>query len=928
VSEVILLHTINNSNSPGTKMIQLVKKIALTGLVIYMFQSLGFTQSPDKITINKQYYGTLDQVLDRISLEKGILFSYNKRKISQIQLDDNTVNQPLDKLLDKWCLVSKMEWYLNTDGIINIVGLNRTPGSAAVKTEAIKTYSGAPKTFNILISGKIVDSDTGEAVPYASVVIAGTTRGTQTNQDGYFTLQNVPTDTTTILVSSIGYKTGSIFLTPDLPKTKLDVQIEPSSIEMDEVEVKAQRNTVMSTNDKISTIQITPRKLAELPNIGEKDILRAFQLMPGVSGANEGTSGLFVRGGTPDQNLILYDGFTVYHVDHLYGFFSAFNSNAVKDVQLYKGGFESKYAGRLSSVTDITGKDGNSKDFNIGGDLSLLSANIYAELPIGDKFTSLFAFRKSYKGPIYNKIFDQFNTENEPAMPQATGRGLKSGNNFAAKVSSYFYDLNSKLTYRPSDKDVVSFSLFNGTDNLDNSVKIDVPASGGGMGRSMGSDNSDLTEYGNLGTSLKWSRRWNEKLYGNTLISYSNYYSNRDRSSNRTTTDEDGVETIVKIGTLENNDLKDFSFRSDYTFDVSPKSQIGFGLKATNYDIDYTYSQNDTSTILNIANKGNLMGGYLQSKFKFLDNKLTITPGVHSTFYDITKKFYAEPRLSATYGINDKIKLIGAWGTYYQFANRITREDILAGSSDFWILSDDQKVPVSKAIHYIAGANYETPDYLFSVEAYYKQLTGLSEYSLRFEPARRMQAINYEQNFFTGNGFAQGIEFLAQKKFGNLTGWVSYTLAQARNQFDVYGQDYFPAAQDVTNEFKAIGIYKWRKWSLAATWIYATGRPYTAPEGGYNITLLDGTEKSFITAGTKNSRRLPDYHRLDFSVNYLLKSVDQKTERGNISFSLFNVYDRKNTWYKEYQIIDSEIISIDKQFLGITPNITLTLKLK
>ncbi|MDP2061224.1 MAG: TonB-dependent receptor, partial [Flavobacteriaceae bacterium] len=157
---------------------------------------------------------------------------------------------------------------------------------------------------------------------------------------------------------------------------------------------------------------------------------------------------------------------------------------------------------------------------------------------------------------------------------------------------------------------------------------------------------------------------------------------------------------------------------------------------------------------------------YLQSKLKFLDNKLTITPGVHSTYYDVTNKFYAEPRLSATYNFNDKIKLIGAWGHYYQFANRIIREDILAGSSDFWILSDDQKVPVSKAIHYITGINYETPDYLFSVEAYYKQLTGLSEYSLRFEPARKMQTINYEQNFFTGKGLARGIEFLAQKNLG------------------------------------------------------------------------------------------------------------------------------------------------------------------
>jgi len=916
---------------------QILKKITFTGLIVCVLQLVAYAQkSPSNIILNVQYYGTLDKVLDQISLDNRVLFSFNRRRLSLFQVSENIVNQPLSTMLDRWCAMSKLEWYEDADHIINIVGKNRTPGSVETKSEIKKTYTGAAKAFNILISGKITDSGTGEAIPYATVRLSGINRGTQTNQDGYYTLQNVPTDTSTIVISSIGYKNGYLFLTPDMSKTNLNGSIDPTSFEVDEIEINGQKNTVMNTNDKISTMQMNPKKLAELPNIGEKDILRAFQLMPGVSAANEGTSGLYVRGGTPDQNLILYDGFTVYHVDHLYGFYSAFNSNAVKDVQLYKGGFESKYAGRLSSVTDITGKDGNSKGFNIGGDLSLLSANVFAEIPIGDKFTSLFAFRKSYKGPIYNRIFKQFNNSQQAVQRSIGGPGGGRGfgnNNFAAQVSSYFYDLNSKLSYRPTDKDLISFSFFNGTDNLDNSVKIDASNFGGGFGggfggRSFGSDNSDLTKYGNLGTSLKWSRRWNEKFYGNTLISYSNYYSNRDRSSNRTTTDDDGNETTVKMGTLENNDLKDYSFRSDYTWDVSPKSQIGFGLKFTNYDIDYSYSQNDTASILDINNKGKLFGAYLQNKFRFLDNKLTITPGIHATYYDVTGKIYAEPRFSTTYAVNDKLKLVGAWGKYYQFANRITREDILSGSSDFWILSDDIKVPVSQAFHYITGINYETTDYLFSVEAYYKELSGLSEYSLRFNPNPRREGASYEQNFYTGKGFARGIEFLAQKKFGNMTGWASYTLAQARNQFDVYGKNYFAANQDITNEFKIIGIYKWKKFSFAATWIYASGRPYTAPEGGYNITLLDGSEKTFISAGLKNSRRLPDYHRFDFSVNYLLKSLDGLTERGNISFSLFNVYDRKNTWYKEYQISEGDIISIDKQFLGITPNLTVTFKLK
>jgi hypothetical protein len=678
---------------------------------------------------------------------------------------------------------------------------------------------------------------------------------------------------------------------------------------------------------------MTPRKLAELPNIGERDILRSLQLMPGVSAANEGSSGLYVRGGTPDQNLILYDGFTVYHVDHLYGFFSAFNPNAVKDVQLYKGGFESKFAGRLSSVTEITGKDGNSKGLNYGGDLSLLSANVFAEVPIGKKFTSLFAFRKSYQGPIYDKIFKQYNSASDRVAVQRPGGGMGGpgrgfNNNFAAQVSSYFYDLNTKMTYRPSDKDAVSFSLFNGTDNLDNGMKLDMPDFMRDAGRSFSSDNTDLTEYGNLGASLKWSRRWNSKLYGSTLFSYSNYYSNRDRSNNRTMTDSIGNIETFKMGTIENNDLRDYSFKSDYTYDISEKNQLGFGVQLTQYDIDYSYSQNDTSVILDISSKGKLMGGYLQSKLKFLDHHLTLTPGIHATYYEVTGKTYAEPRLSASYDMNDKLKIVGAWGQYYQFANRIIREDILSGSRDFWILSDEDKIPVSKATHYIIGTNYDTKEYLFSIEAYYKQLSGLSEYSLRFNPRPGQRGVNYEQNFYTGKGYAQGIELLAQKKYGNLTGWVSYTLAQARNQFDVYGEDYFPASQDVTNEFKAISIYRWRNWSFSGTWIYTTGRPYTAPEGGYKVTLLDGTEKTYISAGIKNSRRLADYHRLDLAVNYFIKSRDRQTDRGSVSFSLFNVYDRNNIWYKEYQIVEDEIISIDKEFLGITPNLTLTLKLK
>ncbi|WOK07994.1 TonB-dependent receptor [Imperialibacter roseus] len=647
---------------------------------------------------------------------------------------------------------------------------------------------------------------------------------------------------------------------------------------------------------------------------------------------------MYVRGGTPDQNLVLYDGFTVYQVDHLYGFFSAFNSNALKDIQLYKGGFESRFGGRLSSVTEITGKDGNDKAFNAGAEISFLGFNGFVEGPIGGKTTFLLAARRSYKGPIYNKIFDKFN-DNSTTNNTQTGGGFSGPGggqgfaNFQTKASSFFYDINSKITYKLTPKDNISFSVFNGTDKLDNGFDLDnssLPSFGGGSGQGGGRDfsvsNTDLTKYGNTGLSLKWNRTWTDRLYGSTLASYSYYFSDRDRTNSVSTSDDSSEDQTVRFGTLENNDLRDFSLKTDYTYDLSNEHHLGFGAFASKLLIDYTFSQNDTSTILDKNDRGLVAGFYLQDKMKLMENKLTVVPGARLSYFDMTGKPYLEPRLSASYSLTAGFTVRASTGRFYQFANRITREDILSGSRDFWILSNDENIPVSSAEHYIFGGSYENKGFLFSVEGYYKKLQSLSEYSLRFNTSPR--EISLEENFYNGDGYAKGIEFLVQKKYGDFTGWVSYTLGQTRNKFAVYSDEYFPANQDVTHEFKAVSIYSANRWSFSATWIYATGRPYTAPSGAYSITLLDGTTSDYFSTTDKNSLRFPNYHRLDLAATYSFYSIDQEREIGGLSFSIFNLYNHTNVWHKQYSIVDSEIIETDVTYLGITPNLTLTLKLR
>jgi len=635
-----------------------------------------------------------------------------------------------------------------------------------------------------------------------------------------------------------------------------------------------------------------------------------------------------VRGGTPDQNLVLYDGFTVYQVDHLYGFFSAFNSNAIKDVQLYKGGFESRFGGRLSSVTEITGKDGNQNIFNLGADLSLLSLNVFAEIPVGEKFSSIVTFRRSYKGFLYNKIFDKFNSSNSTTITQPTGPGGRAQQE--VKATSYFYDLNGKFTYRPTTKDVISLSIFNGTDKLDNSTSFEAPSFFGNSNSNFSNNSTDLTNYGNIGTSLKHSRKWSDKLYGNTILSYSNYYSERDRSNERTVTNSDGETTTNNNGVFENNNLKDYSIKSDYTYDLFNFSQLQFGAFGAHYDIKYSYAQNDTSTVLDKKNKAQLSGGYVQNKIKLFKDRVQFMPGIRASYFGTTKQVYYEPRASLSINLTEKLTLKGSTGKYYQFANRVIREDILTGSKDFWLLSDGANVPVSSSVHYIAGLSYETNSYLFSAEGYYKELKNLTEYSLRFNPSPF--GVSYDENFFTGNGYSRGIELLAQRKIGKINGWMSYTFGEARNQFEVYSDSYYPANQDVAHEFKMVGLYEWKRWSFSATWIFATGRPYTAPSGAYTVELLDGTSKDYFTVTAKNGLRLPDYHRADLSANYkILKGVKgdkKRRELGYIGFSIFNLYNRTNVWYKQYTIEDSEILVTNVNYFGITPNITLSLKLR
>ena len=908
-----------------------MRKFLLLLSIVFAIPMITKAQTIESLRLPRDYRGYLDEILTDIGKDLKIRFVFDSTYIHKYKTSFNTYEE---KTVRGTLVVMRKAWDMVTivgkDGYIYIakdsadmvmLQHNKSISNVNIETTQRKIRSKIdPIKHNFLLSGEVFDKTNGECIPFASVYIEGTTQGVSTDANGHFALEKVPSDTAIIVISYLGYETKHIELIPESENKPIIIEIEPQKQEIAEVFIYGRKeDKALQQSTSEHKIKMAPTALKVLPNVGEKDIMRGFQLMPGVSASNEGSSGMYVRGGTPDQNLIVFDGFTVYHVDHLYGFYSAFNSNAIKDVQLYKGGFESKFGGRLSSVTEITGKDGNNRKISAGAEISLLSFNACVEVPIGDKITSLFAYRRSYQGYLYKKISEQNSSSTVSSQPTFGGR--------TAQANSYFYDINGKVTIKPTDKDIIALSFLSGTDYLDNSPKFGMPKGGfpgGDSEMTIKMDNSDYTEYGNIGGSGRWARKWNEKLTSNILLGYSNFYSTRDQRRSVTFSGENGKGNLTN-GILENNNLKDFSIKNDWKYSFNDKNIMEFGVFGTYYDIAYNYSQNDSITVLEKKNRSVLGGLYFQNKISFADNNITVTPGLRVNYYSETGKLYFEPRLSASYKFSSKLNMNLATGYFYQFANRVVREDVMSGNKDFWILSDGKDIPVSSSVHFNVGLNYDLPDYLFSVEAYYKLNKKVTEYTTRFNSKPNTDTQVSEQ-FFNGNGYATGVEFLAQKKAGNFNGWLSYTIGEAKNRFLSQSGKYFYADQDVTHEFKVVGIYKMGNFDFSASWIYASGRPYTVPLGAYSLELLDGTTSDYFSVSDKNTFRLPAYHRMDISASFRFNMFGGSGQQNSISFSIFNLYNRNNISYKQFQIVDHTILESGISYLGITPNLSLTIK--
>jgi hypothetical protein len=709
------------------------------------------------------------------------------------------------------------------------------------------------------ISGTIKDAATGETLIGATVTIKELPQsGTATNSYGFYSL-TVPAGDYTLLFTYIGYKT--IIKQVSLHQNPTINIALYSNSELDEVVIRSDK----PNNDNVASPQMGVDKLnmSQINNVpvllGEKDILKTITLLPGVKSAGEGNTGFYVRGGASDQNLILLDEATVYNASHLFGFFSTFNSDAIKDVSLYMGGMPAEYGGRLSSVLDVKMLDGNNKDYTVQGGLGLISSRIKVEGPIEeDKGSFMISARRTY--------IDFF---------------LKASKDSTLSGSSlYFYDLNAKANYHFDDNNAIYLSGYFGKDVI-------------------GLKNTFGTNWGNATGTIRFNHLFNDKLFSNTSLVFSNYNYVIQSFEN-----DDNFKATSKI--------TDVNFKEDLQYSMGNNHTLKFGLNILHHTIapgNITTTSSSSFNDLSVEQRyGFETAAYVSDDWKASDHltldyglrlsgMFLLGPGTFST-YDaagnvLTSNTYnsgqlvksylnLEPRFSSSYQLNDESSVKFSYNRNTQNIHLLTNSTTSSPTDLYVMSSNNIKPEIADQVSTGWFRNFKDNMFEFSAEIYYKWLQNQIDYK---DGAELIANQDVESQLVYGSGRSYGIELFLKKKYGRFNGWLGYTLSRTEDKFAAIDNDnYFPATQDRTHDLSLVGIYQLSKrWSLSSTFIYATGNAVTYPTGKYDIGGL-----TTFSYSQRNAYREPPTNRLDIGAT--LEGKQHKKYHSSWTFGIYNVY--------------------------------------
>ena len=696
------------------------------------------------------------------------------------------------------------------------------------------------------VSGNVRDSANGEDLIGASITADGSHRGTVTNPYGYYTL-SLPKGKHTLTVSYLGYRRKEIAIEL-MSDMRLNINLETDTKELTEVVVSAEGRNANVAKAEMSVEKLSAKTIKSAPALmGEVDVLKVIQLLPGVQSTSEGSSGFSVRGGGYDQNLILLDEAAVYSASHLMGFFSVFNNDAIKDVTLYKGDIPASFGGRLSSLLDIRTKDGNTQQYALTGGIGLISSRLTAEGPLGNKASAIVSARRTYADVFLKLSNDE--TQRNSAL--------------------YFYDMNVKVNYRVDDNNRIFLAGYFGRDIF-------------------AFNNLASMDFGNKTLTARWNHIFSPKLFSNfTLISsWYDYYLRSEISE--------------QLGQELKSGLRDYGLKADFNYVPNPVHSIKFGYNFTFHSFHpgegggigaesilgriSFLKQNAMENIVYAANETNL-GGKFKIKYGL---RYTDFENLHKgTVTHHQQQF--EPRAGITYIFNNLHSMKASYSRTVQFI-QLASNSTSGSPLDFWFPASANVKP-QKCDQFAAGyfRNFASDEYELSSEVYYKTMKHVVDFK---DHARLMMNENLEEELRFGRGYSYGLELMLRKTSGRINGWVSYTLSKSmRKVEDVNQGAWYRSPYDKPNMVSSLLSYELSpQWSFSTCWIYGSGTPVTYPTGRFQV------EGSYVPIYSgRNEYRYPAYHRLDLSATWKL-SPPGKHFRHELNFSLYNAYGRKNVW--------------------------------
>ena len=720
----------------------------------------------------------------------------------------------------------------------------------------VNSLYGQKYTF----SGYIEDRVTGEKLIAATVYDHLSEKGTSSNEYGFFSL-TIPSGEVRLQVSYVGYNTYTETFTLTANRS-LNISLEPV-LTLEEVVITTNRPRDIVEDAQMSTLHIPIKEIKSIPMfMGEADVIKTIQLMPGVQSGTEGTSGIYVRGGGPDQNLFLLDGVPIYNANHLFGFFSVFNPDAISNITMTKGGFPAHYGGRLSSVVDIRLKEGNMKEFKGAGSVGLIASKLTLEGPIiKDKTSFIVSARRTYLDVLARPVIRTINKQN----------GIDGLSGY------YFYDLNAKINHKFSEKDRIYLSMYHGRDRLfikeeekwiDNDTSYQRKSESG-------------LHWGNLTTALRWNHLYGNKLFSNVSLIYSNYQFNTF----------DDTQTLVNgkydVGYAYNyfSGIEDYGGVIDFDYRPAPSHTIRFGGKYLYHTfspgIETLESTDDTLSMQFNSDPIYAHEYYFYGENNFqLGSRIRANVGLHYSGFFVKDEFYhsLQPRFTGRFLITPNLSVKAAFSRMDQYIHLLTNATI-GLPTDIWVPATDRTKPQS-SYQYAAGLAYNLKDsWSFTLEGYYKTMNGLIDYS---EGSSFFEyGVDWEDKIEReGKGLSYGLEFLARKVVGKLRGWVGYTLSKAEVQFDnLNNGEVYPYTYDRRHDVSVVLMYRISdRTDISATWVYGTGKARTLAVSRYapdNYSFNDGSNYPYSYYyydeieyfKGKNAYREPAYHRLDLGIN-------------------------------------------------------------